>query len=624
MDPQTVSFIPRDDLWRFQSDMMRIQQTQADHAERLLRVERRQDEDARVRSVWGSTSPFPSGLTGTPQQGKFSDAFRFDNMLLTARKVAVHQPPADVFDNFDDQQNNMLGSLHLDAEDEPRRVGSASRANSVRFDESANQGHWSQNSRTSIDFIHRTGSGMGGLAMTERSSSHKSDGRQSSASQSIHSGRANCFPAEVATSANGSSNSNAEIPGLVPGLLVLGPVPSIIRCWLTQNFRHDTLLYAAICTGSYVSTLYVGIIEHLGLEEHIRTTDEGQRRIKLPMYLPEAVSHQSSSRFGSPVHQLPTLTVDFVVTNLEQAADSRAIQIIIGSDVLRARNADVLLSLNKLVLLDDERSKLSIPLVRPEDERVFKSLLVRSFVIGFQSNGETREAEDLYQSEQANRKEAVRPNVPGEAPANSAEYHSPVGITTGASSSSRDTFNQGNDVGEKDEEVNAKPQRPMFRNLSKQDTNDENSLVDQISPTPARESPSVNLWSNWRRDGDKQNQGDWANTGRGQTSNYHRRDVGIKVLKPARSTSRTLSSPHVSSVSPGAGQSRFFDDGRRRSAAVGEAMDSESKRSVSSETQSNQKDKEKDNNQLPSGKPRSANPIGGASAFAWLNSGSAK
>lgn len=69
MDPQSVAFTPRDDIWRFQADMLRVQQTQADHAERLMRLERRQEDDARIKSVWGTSSPFPSVLTGTPQQG---------------------------------------------------------------------------------------------------------------------------------------------------------------------------------------------------------------------------------------------------------------------------------------------------------------------------------------------------------------------------------------------------------------------------------------------------------------------------------------------------------------------------------------------------------------------------
>lgn len=536
----------------------------------------------------------------------------------------MHHPHADVFDNFEDQQNNLLGSLHLDTEDEPRRLGSASRANSVRFDESANQGHWSQNSRTSIDFIHRTGSGMGGLAMTERSSSHKSDGRQSSAGQSVHSGRPNYVPPDVNTGTNDPANAAMDNPGLVPGLLVLGPVPSIIRCWLTTNFRHDSLLYAAICTGSYASTLHLSLIESLGLEEGIRENEDGNRRIKLPMYLPEAISYQASSRSGSPVPQLPTLTVEFNVMEYDQVADPRAIQIIIGSDVLRARNADIMLSSNKLILLDDERNKLSIPLVRPEDDRTFKSLLIGSFPSHERSNGNVKKVDEMhYMSESEGKGENLKLKGMVELSDRAVGIQQTNSDALGEASSRLDSFHRSADNLDKGEETGAKSQRTIFRGPTKQSNKEEPTCGDSASSTPVRESPSVNLWSNWRRDGEKQNQLDWGNASKNYSSSYQRRDVGIKVLKTARSTSRTLSSPHVSTLSPVTGQSRFFDDGRRRSAAVGEPTESESKRSVSGEAQSNHRDKEKEN-QIGSNKARPANPVGGASAFAWLNPGTSR
>ena len=58
------------EVWRFQTDLVRVQQVQTEHSERLTRLERRQDDDARMKSVWGNNSPFPSVLSGTPQQGE--------------------------------------------------------------------------------------------------------------------------------------------------------------------------------------------------------------------------------------------------------------------------------------------------------------------------------------------------------------------------------------------------------------------------------------------------------------------------------------------------------------------------------------------------------------------------
>jgi ubiquitin carboxyl-terminal hydrolase 4/11/15 len=87
----------------------------------------------------------------------------------------LQQPTAEKFSSFDDQSSALINDLYLDADEEPRRLGATSRANSVRFDETANHGHWS---RPSMDFITRSGSGMGGHAMSERSYSHKSLGGQ--------------------------------------------------------------------------------------------------------------------------------------------------------------------------------------------------------------------------------------------------------------------------------------------------------------------------------------------------------------------------------------------------------------------------------------------------------------
>jgi hypothetical protein len=74
MDPQSQSFTPSfvsvNETWRLQTDLAKMQQLQVEHAERIARLERRQDDDAKIKSVWGPTSPFPSALgVNTPQQG---------------------------------------------------------------------------------------------------------------------------------------------------------------------------------------------------------------------------------------------------------------------------------------------------------------------------------------------------------------------------------------------------------------------------------------------------------------------------------------------------------------------------------------------------------------------------
>jgi len=129
-------------------------------------------------------------------------------------------------------------------------------------------------------------------------------------------------------------------------------------------------------------------------------------------------------------------------------------------------------------------------------------------------------------------------------------------------------------------------------------------------PSTSRSGPAPAIWSNWRRDGpNPASQNDWANPSR----SYQRpnRDQGIKVLKPIRQTSR----PAIVTTggSPVSGQSRFFDDGKRRVAGPGDGRETaESAGSILKDGAVN--------TGAPAPKPTRVNPVGGASAFGWLNS----
>lgn len=81
MDSQ---FTPsREELYHVQMDVKHVQAVQIHHADRLLRLEKRQADDAALKSVWGTGSPFPGILSGTPQQGKFEEKFPYANHILT-------------------------------------------------------------------------------------------------------------------------------------------------------------------------------------------------------------------------------------------------------------------------------------------------------------------------------------------------------------------------------------------------------------------------------------------------------------------------------------------------------------------------------------------------------------
>ena len=52
MDAQ-YPFASRDDIWRVFDELKELHATQFEQAERIARLERRRDEDARMKSVWG-------------------------------------------------------------------------------------------------------------------------------------------------------------------------------------------------------------------------------------------------------------------------------------------------------------------------------------------------------------------------------------------------------------------------------------------------------------------------------------------------------------------------------------------------------------------------------------------
>ncbi|KAI9706753.1 MAG: CSN-associated deubiquitinating enzyme Ubp12 [Bogoriella megaspora] len=581
--------------------MLRVQQIQQDHNERLLRLERRQEDDARIKSVWGSTTSFPSVLSGTPHQ------------------TPLHHPQNDAFSGFDDEQN-MIGSLHLDTDNEPRRGGATSRANSVRFDESANQGHWG--SRSSIDIIPRTGSSLGGLALTERTASYKSEGKQSSGGQSVHSatsGRANSLGLDTQLTLGQSAASYPGTPGLAPGLFILGSVPSIIRCWLDMNFKHENLLYAAVCTGSYKSFLDLRLVEKLGFSGLVKENDNGNRSIRLPMYLPEAIAHPPSSRSSSPAPHLPTVTIEFsVVDRGTEEAESKAIQIFLGSDTLRTHSADILFSSNQLILFDDDRGKLTIPLVRPENDATFKSLFISS---GDPSRTRREDSQQSLASLAPGERTQQSSSLPmSPTPTSSQRDTSPSEKAQESAASTTDMDSpriEGMEpVTEEDTPTpsatrTTPAQRPSLGILTSKPEERPAESANSVAATPPRSGSvgSPGIWSNWRRDSSSTNQMDWANAGKSPNPNYQRRDTGIKVLKPTRPATRTFSNSTVTATpSPVTSQSRFFDEGRRKPTSESNGASSQLRRMASMEGRSEGGSKESSVPQKE--KAKTSNPVG--------------
>ncbi|KAL1860984.1 hypothetical protein Plec18167_003733 [Paecilomyces lecythidis] len=567
MDAQ-YPFASREDIWRVFEEVKDLYETQIEHGERIARLERRKEDDARLKSVWGPLSPFPSSVSGgiPPVETPFN-------------------PAAEAFRGFDQgHQPGLVSAMALDGEDEPRR--GASRANSVRFDESAIHGYYGQVNRSSSELPLRTGSGMSGHPLTERSLSHRSDGRQSSSGQSHHSARTNSLGLDTSRlmSSTGGSPLTAMTPP--PGLFILGPVPCIIRCWLTTNFSNDSLLYAAVCSGSYTSFLCYPMVERLGLEDLV-VQDGDLRCIKLPLYLPEASVHQTSSRAGSPTPQLPSLTIRFLIREVDPS--DKGIQIFLGSDILRSHNADIMFSQDKILMVDDDRNKISIPLVRPENDSVFKNLTT----VADRSWHEGGGRRDTNGSYHANGSEV---GVIGR----------PTSVTPQDNSSAAATAPTSKETYEDAPKPSSSHSHESPEDSNLQQTRPKSTAGNDSSLDAHSRPENTSVWSTWRRDSKTD-----ANAIGMSKSNRGR---AMKVLKPSKSSSsnRAVSTPTAGSSSENTNPNPPENRRPSQPASAGspEIFHPTPSRSAST----------KSGDGPWSTKPRSVNPVGGASAFGWLNS----
>ncbi|GAB1199923.1 hypothetical protein APSETT444_009282 [Aspergillus pseudonomiae] len=318
----------------------------------------------------------------------------------------------------------------------------------------------------------------------------------------------------------------------------------------------------AVCSGSYKSSLGYPMIQKLGLEDLV-TQEEGLQFIKLPMYLPEASIHQSSSRPGSPAPQLPALTVRFLVRDID--LNDPSIQIVLGSDILRSHNAELLFSQDKIIMVDDERNKISIPLVRPEDDSAFKFL--RTASDASRTTGTT-------QSIQA----SPQPDTNGHSVGVIGPPRSLSRQSRSASASARDSTEEPEESRKTSLDTQELPRNAEPTSVSKP------AVVAESPPDGSTKVEPAGVWGSWKRDTILDSNASTA----GKTS----RTRPMKVLRPTKSSSRTSSATAV--------PTRSSHD------AIPVPSQPASSRASPDETRT--------------GKPWVSNPIGGASAFGWLNS----
>ena len=528
------------------------------------------------------------------------------------------QPPTheqlDYLDDFDQQGQNLIGSLQLEADDEPvRRGAAASRANSVRFDESALQGaNWGQASRHSADFV------------MELSLPHKSDGRHSSAGHSVHSmpsapsGRASSLGLDTNfVVGSGDEVSPVDIPEPAPGLFILGTVPSIVRCWLTQNFGRDTLLYAVVCTGSHKSTVDHGLIRELELSGEVHRDVKGTHRIHIPVYLAEAILTQNVPRSNGASGQraIPSITTSFEVINMDhkESPDAKnGIRVVLGSDTLRAHSADLLLSRNTMALLGDEREKLIVPFVRPEDEGAFKYLITANMVPDkpklnanappFVSGDSTNDLNGKIASSPSSKQ--VIEEAPSPAK-NQVSQHERGAGNQSENGGDYEQHTRDEAGGKKDDDVDAIPTTPTPMMMT------ENGRKD---------STSSGLWGSWRQH--SINGGDSNSSGpvSGQRVNRN-----MKILKPSKLSGSARTGASYEPPLPG----RSTGELRRRNTGSSSdnppptpAMrwDSKEQKRIFLSSGDSRAPGTPSGREARSSISRSANPVGGASAFKWMSS----
>ena len=468
----------------------------------------------------------------------------------------------------------------------------------------------------------------------ERTLSHKSDGRHSSAHSvhSVHSGRTSSLGLSNHFVVGDPDDTHYDMPQPPPGLFILGSVPTIIRCWLTEHFFHSSLLYAVVCTGSQKSTVEYGLLKDIGLEDQIHKDAFGLSTIRLPVYLPEAIVTQPSSRPSSPTPQLPTLTVTFEVTGSDRpnVIDKKCIRIFIGSDTLRTHSADLLLSQNCMTLYADDRNKLSVPFVRPEDDGAFKNICTGHVVREKVTLKGT--AAPFTPSEKRALKEESTATEKVSAPAEAERGRKPAISSPPASLPPSPPRTEKSPVEAKPVETetkDSKPAEPRSEDTVSSDAKSANGSTKQplAGHTGNRESIG-GIWGSWRSGNAAGMDNDAVKEFAG-SSRYEKplsqKNRTMKVLKPSKATTTV-----GRSVSGGTRTGNSYEPAPQSPLEDGQAR-RKSHSTIGESTASLRWDAKKaatEEKSLLEIKPisgaRTPNPIGTASAFSWMKPSNTK
>ncbi|RPA87668.1 hypothetical protein BJ508DRAFT_63306 [Ascobolus immersus RN42] len=664
MEPYSLA-----DYWRVQEELKYLKAGQQEcletlkhHSARLAQLEARGGGDDKIRSLWGTSSPFPA---------------------LSASGVFSQPPPLnhhvsnDDFEGFEAERgHDLLSSLPLDEVDVPRR--GASRANSVRFDTSTLQTRWGQDIYTPNlqgDFYGHNRSNnnsIGGHPLTERSMSFKSDGRQSS----MRSFEGNSMYDEQEQ----TFYHPPVRPCSTAGHIGEAAVPSIIRCWVDTSFNSNAIVNAAVCTGAARSTIDATLITRFSLESQIREKN-GEETIALSVYLPDAVTQHRNKAVETPGH-FPRIVTEFLV--IPSIKRDTRIHVFLGADILSASHADILFSQRQVVLFVEDGRQMFVPFVQLRNEVVYSDILT-GHAVEKEAKKETKDAlveTDVEQTaepvhmqryESTNSPPSSRGSHPqsplsvapfssalsnGFKPMATAEHENKLAKTqphtlewrnvretlpppaTSASSSDKAATTTGHD----ENRSRGRPDRPSISTFF---GDDEKSSQQPVSANPrsAKEGAgnggagSAGIWDSWRKQSISGGQGN----SRGKSNSANSTQRGMKVLKTSKSspltTKKEMGENANTSSSHSSNQNNVFGNvnGEQQSSqqqnvqqfqtsssrplsrvtssiSIGEKLRSQGKPNTSGGSVSGT---------IGSGhvKARSTNVVGGASAFHWMAAG---
>ncbi|EWC47061.1 hypothetical protein DRE_03823 [Drechslerella stenobrocha 248] len=336
-----------DDYWKLQHEVKELKASQGAIMKRLQRIERRDEESTRIKSLWKSPNLFPTLLSSSSSvanQAQTNGVPSNYHHSSRSENTNLH------FEDLDPQPHI---EPYTDLESELPRRG-ASRANSVRFDD-AIQNHWFHDPHDSVEDNYfptsRSVSQLGGPMLSERSASSKSDGRHNSLnSHSVGFDNQSFFDADLGVALVNSSSNHSAV--LKPSKIEWATTAQI-SCRLNPFADESFTVY--ISSASVDSVIDFDIVSKLNLRESLRHQENGKLQIQLSLYFFDSDILYSSNSDTN----MSKVTVEFTVLVGEKDGICPS-SIVMGNDILVARQAEISFLRHQLDIQLDDGTRAAI------------------------------------------------------------------------------------------------------------------------------------------------------------------------------------------------------------------------------------------------------------------------